>query len=85
MARQSKYQVIHASANEVISGNAEFDGSGKDLVLSLSVTAFGGTTPTIDVTIEERDEESNTWTALAQFVFAQVAAATSFERLVAAT
>ena len=82
-SRPSNLQIILPLSNLTSTPTPiEFDGSGKDLILSLNVTAQGGTTPTLDVTIEEHDGV-NTWTQLAQFDFTQVGAATPFERIVA--
>ncbi|KKM84040.1 hypothetical protein LCGC14_1303330, partial [marine sediment metagenome] len=55
----------------------------RDAVFSLDVTAYAGTLPTLDVTIEEKDPVSGTYTVLAQFTFAQIGESVTFVRKVA--
>lgn len=83
--KQGIYQLtLHVSGVETVTGNSgDFGFPCRDAIFSLDVTAFGGTTPTLDVTIEEKDPVSGTYTTLAQFSFAQVAGATAFERKLA--
>ena len=73
---------LHTSGPETVSGDSgDFGFPCRDAVLTLDVTAAAGTLPTLDITIEEKDPESGTYTTLAQFTLAQKVAA-GFERKV---
>ena len=74
---------IHASAAEIATGNAEFAFPARDAVFSLDVTAKAGTLPTLDVTVEEYDPASDTWTELTAFSFGAQIIDVVFRRVVA--
>ena len=75
--------VIHASAPEIATGNVEFAFPARDAVFSLDVTAKAGTLPTLDVTVEEYDPGSDTWTELTAFGFGAQIVDVVFRRVVA--
>lgn len=74
-------KVLHASAAETATGNSVNSSVYDKLaVFHLDVSAFGGTTPTLDVTIEAHDPVANKWYVVG--TFAQVAETTANERVV---
>ena len=75
--------VIHASAPEIVTGNVEFAFPARDAVFSLDVTAKAGTLPTLDVTVEEYDPGSDTWTELTALGFCAQIVDVVFRRVVA--
>jgi hypothetical protein len=75
---------VVASRTEVATGNSgEIDTRGfRSAAFYLEVTAQGGTTPTLDVTVEVKDPTSGAWHAIPGAAFAQVLGALSSQRLV---
>lgn len=69
MTASLQRETLHASANETANGNSEDfnvpgDGPG---AFYLNITAAGGTSPTLDVTIEEKDPSSGVYFVAATF------------------
>lgn len=59
---------LHASAAETVDGNSvDLGFPPKDAVFTLDITAVAGTTPTLDVTIEELDPLSGKYSVIDTF------------------
>lgn len=76
MPKGAPQQVLHPSGAETVTGQSPvFPFKGTQAVFVLDVTAAAGTTPTLDVTIEEFDEASGKYSVIDTFP-QQIAAAT---------
>ena len=80
MANNSRYKALADRTAETADTNAgTFEFEPDSGIFVLVVTAQSGTTPTLDVDIEEFDPVSGTWIVAASFT--QVGAATPTERI----